>query len=279
MSDYKIEEVSHRYEPYSALCLCWRNNEKNGLFYDNIQPSFACHPCDLFDEDGNREEWKDLKRYPVEKCINILPKKSSEDEGFLRKHIAGGIQVSNFGRVGIPIKCERCQGCKGCKLNPENKDTVSIKDKQVEKCEKFHFVLPQYESLFWNDSEQKFEKYNGYLAVNINGKEECVYELVAEALGMKEDTRNSLKNENQDLIDYINKKSTETVKEKLAEAIETIKKGENISLQIHHINNNGHHNTPTYHRKDGKLIEGNLIALPEDVHNEIHFGLLKFLNR
>ena len=43
----------------------------------------------------------------------------------------------------------------------------------------------------------------------------------------------------------------------------------NGKLQIHHINNNGHHNTPTYWDENGKMIEGNLIALPDSVHKEI----------
>ncbi len=213
MSDYKIEKVSHLYEPYSALCLCWRDNGKYGLFYDNVQPSFARHPCDLFDENGNKEEWQDLKGETAESLVKeMLP------EGFLRDNIAGGIQVSNFGRVGIPIKCEGCQGCKGCKLNPENKDTVSIKDKQVEKCKKFHFVLPQYEKCSWNETEQKFEKYNGYLVANIIDEEILVYNLVAEAFGKKEEGK-----------------------------------------EIHHIDNNGHHNTPD-----------NLIALTEEEHRQLH---------
>lgn len=215
MSDYKIEKVSHLYKPYSALCLCWRDNGKHGLFYDNVQPSFARHPCDLFDENGNREKWKDLKRYPVENCINILPKKSSEDEGFLRKHIAGGIQVSNFGRVGIPIKRENCKECNGIADDGKTKRECKLKSE----CPAvFHYILPQYEECSWNETEQKFEKYNGYLAVNINGKEECVYDLVAEAFEIKEEGK-----------------------------------------EIHHIDNNGHHNTPS-----------NLVALTKEEHEQLH---------
>lgn len=248
--------VSVNYTPFLALALCWKDQGQTGLFYDKVPASFACHPCDLFDENGNREEWKDLTGYKVDNCEDMLPKKAES----LCNNIAGGLQVSNFGRVGIPIECigERgfCKGCKGCKLNPKNKEEVSIATKEniksVKKCKNFHFILSQYESLFWNNSQQKFETYNGYLVVNINGKERLVYELVAEAFELKKAAFQKMKK-------FMEKKKLDFGDEnELKDAFN------NEKLQIHHINNNGHHNTPW----NGE--DGNLIALPESVHKKIH---------
>ncbi len=276
-----IKKVSSEYTPYLALALCWKDQGQTGFFYDKVPVSFARHPCDLFDLNGNREEWKDLTRYTKDVCKDMLPKKAK----CLRNNIAGGLQVSNFGRVGIPIKCneknELFKGCKGCALSER---TVSIaleenKTESIDKCTKFHFILPQYEKCSWNEKEEEFNSdYNGYLVVNINGKELLVYELVAEAFKMKESTLKYLEEENPNLITYINEIIDETVKnkalkkeaiEELNKAIETLRKGETISLQIHHIDNNGHHNTPTYWDENGTMIKGNLIALPKSVHQEL----------
>ena len=176
-----IKKVSSEYTPYLALALCWKDQGQTGLFYDKVPASFARHPCDLFDkENGNREEWKNLTGYKVDNCKDMLPKKAK----CLRNNIAGGLQVSNFGRVGIPIKCNGksgfCKECKGCALSER---TVSIaleenKTESIDKCTKFHFILPQYEKCSWNEKEEKFIDYNGYLVVNINGKERSVYKLV-----------------------------------------------------------------------------------------------------
>lgn len=288
-----IKKVSSEYTPYLALALCWNDQGQKGLFYDKVPASFARHPCDLFDkENGNREEWKNLTGYKVDNCKDMLPKKAES----LRNNIAGGLQVSNFGRVGIPIKCneknELFKGCKGCALSER---TVSIaleenKTKSIDKCTKFHFILPQYEKCSWNEEEKFIDEYNGYLMVDIKTKEEnwkgetikiekrLVYHLVAEAFKMKESTLKYLEEENPNLITYINEIIDETVKnkalkkeaiEELNKAIETLRKGETISLQIHHIDNNGHHNTPTYWDENEKMIKGNLIALPESVHQKL----------
>ncbi len=277
-----IKKVSSEYTPYLALALCWKDQGQTGLFYDKVPASFARHPCDLFDkENGNREEWKNLTGYKVDNCKDMLPKKAK----CLRNNIAGGLQVSNFGRVGIPIKCNRenelFKGCKGCALSER---TVSIaleenKTESIDKCTKFHFILPQYEKCSWNEKAEEFNSdYNGYLVVNINGKERSVYELVAEAFKMKESTLKYLEEENPNLITYINEIIDETVNkealkkeaiEELNKAIETLRKGETISLQIHHIDNNGHRNTPTYWDENGTMIKGNLIALPESVHQKL----------
>ena len=250
-----IKKVSSEYTPYLALALCWKDQGQTGLFYDKVPASFARHPCDLFDkENGNREEWKNLTGYKVDNCKDMLPKKAK----CLRNNIAGSLQVSNFGRVGIPIKCEGknglCKGCKGCKLNPKNKEEVSIAIEEttsVKKCENFHFILSQYESLLWNDSQQEFGTYNGYLVVNINGKERLVYELVAEAFELKKAAFQKMK-------EFMKKKEIEFDDEnKLKDDFN------NGELQIHHINNNGHHNTPW----NGE--DGNLIALPKSVHQKL----------
>lgn len=269
-----IKKVSSEYTPYLALALCWKDQGQTGLFYDKVPASFARHPCDLFDKNGNREEWKDLTGYTKDVCEDMLPKKAKA----LRDNIAGMLQVSNFGRVGIPIKCKGesgfCKGCKGCKLNPKNKEEVSIAIEEttsVKKCENFHFILSQYESLLWNDSQQEFGTYNGYLVVNINGKERLVYDLVAEAFKMKEDTLKKMKEEtlkkmeegNKDFIDYIKEKCGYGDEENLQKAFKE------DELQIHHIDNNGHHNTPTYWDENGTMIKGNLIALPESVHQKL----------
>lgn len=276
-----IKKVSSEYTPYLALALCWKDQGQTGFFYDKVPVSFARHPCDLFDLNGNREEWKDLTGYTKDVCEDMLPKKAKA----LRDNIAGMLQVSNFGRVGIPIKCKGesgfCKGCEGCALSER---TVSIaleenKPESIDKCTKFHFILPQYEKCSWNEKAEEFIDYNGYLVVNINGKERSVYELVAEAFKMKESTLKYLEEENPNLITYINEIIDETVNkealkkeaiEELNKAIETLRKGETISLQIHHIDNNGHHNTPTYWDENEKMIRGNLIALPESVHKKIH---------
>lgn len=255
-----IKKVSSEYTPYLALALCWKDQGQKGLFYDKVPASFARHPCDLFDLNGNREEWKDLTGYKVDNCKDMLPKKAES----LRNNIAGGLQVSNFGRVGIPIKCneknELFKGCKGCALSER---TVSIaleenKTKSIDKCTKFHFILPQYEKCSWNEKEFNSD-YNGYLVVNINGKEWLVYELVAEAFKMKEG--------NKDFIDYIKEKCGYGDEENLKKAFKELKNAD--ELQIHHIDNNGHHNTPTYWDENGTMIKGNLIALPKSVHQEL----------
>lgn len=247
-----IKKVSSEYTPYLALALCWKDQGQTVFFYDKVPVSFARHPCDLFDLNGNREEWKDLTGYNKDVCEDMLPKKAKA----LRDNIAGMLQVSNFGRVGIPIKCKGesgfCKGCKGCKLNCDSEKKVYLRKKLVKKCENFHFILSQYESLFWNNSQQKFETYNGYLVVNINGEERLVYELVAEAFELKKEAFQKMK-------EFMKKKEIEFDDEnKLKDDFN------NGELQIHHINNNGHHNTPW----NGE--DGNLIALPESVHKEIH---------
>ena len=141
-------------DSFLALAFCWANNGKKGFFYDYVPVSFACHPCDLFDKKGNRESWKDLTEYTAENCINMLP----ENAEYLRKNIAGGIQVSNFGRVGLPIYRKKdglCKGCSGCGLEAKCKDT-------------FHYILPQYEECIWANTNQEFKNYNGWLVVDTN---------------------------------------------------------------------------------------------------------------
>ena len=280
-----IKKVSSEYTPYLALALCWKDQGQTGFFYDKVPVSFARHPCDLFDLNGNREEWKNLTGYTKDVCEDMLPKKAKA----LRDNIAGGLQVSNFGRVGIPIKCngenELFKGCKGCALSER---TVSIaleenKTESIDKCTKFHFILPQYEKCSWNEND-----YNGYLMVDIKTKEEnwkgetikiekrLVYPLVAEAFKMKEETFQKMKEEtlkkmkegNKDFIDYIKEKCGYGDEENLQKAFKELKNAD--KLQIHHIDNNGHHNTPTYWDENGKMIEGNLIALPKSIHEEIH---------
>ena len=269
-----IKKVSSEYTPYLALALCWKDQGQTGFFYDKVPVSFARHPCDLFDLNGNREEWKDLTGYTKDVCEDMLSKKAK----CLRNNIAGGLQVSNFGRVGIPIKCneknELFKGCKGCALSER---TVSIaleenKTESIDKCTKFHFILPQYEKCSWNEND-----YNGYLMVDIKTKEEnwkgetikiekrLVYPLVAEAFKMKEETFQKMKEGNKDFIDYIKEKCGYGDEENLKKAFKNADE-----LQIHHIDNNGHHNTPTYWDENGTMIKGNLIALPESVHKEIH---------
>lgn len=269
-----IKKVSSEYTPYLALALCWKDQGQTGFFYDKVPVSFARHPCDLFDLNGNREKWKDLTGYTKDVCEDMLPKKAK----CLRNNIAGGLQVSNFGRVGIPIKCngknELFKGCKGCALSER---TVSIaleenKTESIDKCTKFHFILPQYEKCSWNEND-----YNGYLMVDIKTKEEnwkgetikiekrLVYPLVAEAFKMKEETFQKIKECNKDFIDYIKEKCGYGDEENLKKAFKNADE-----LQIHHIDNNGHHNTPTYWDENGTMIKGNLIALPESVHKEIH---------
>lgn len=278
-----IKKVSSEYTPYLALALCWNDQGQKGLFYDKVPASFARHPCDLFDkENGNREEWKNLTGYKVDNCKDMLPKKAES----LRNNIAGGLQVSNFGRVGIPIKCNRenelFKGCKGCALSER---TVSIaleenKTESIDKCTKFHFILPQYEKCSWNEKEEEFNiDYNGYLMVDIKTKEEnwkgetikiekrLVYLLVAEAFKMKEETFQKMKEGNKDFIDYIKEKCGYGDEENLKKAFKELKNAD--ELQIHHIDNNGHHNTPTYWDENGTMIKGNLIALPKSVHQEL----------
>lgn len=278
-----IKKVSSEYTPYLALALCWKDQGQTGLFYDKVPASFARHPCDLFDkENGNREEWKNLTGYKVDNCKDMLPKKAK----CLRNNIAGGLQVSNFGRVGIPIKCNRenelFKGCKGCALSER---TVSIaleenKTESIDKCTKFHFILPQYEKCSWNEKAEEFNSdYNGYLMVDIKTKEEnwkdetikiekrLVYLLVAEAFKMKEETFQKMKEGNKDFIDYIKEKCGYGDEENLKKAFKELKNAD--ELQIHHINNNGHRNTPTYWDENGTMIKGNLIALPESVHQKL----------
>lgn len=230
-----IKKVSSEYTPYLALALCWKDQGQTGLFYDKVPASFARHPCDLFDkENGNREEWKNLTGYKVDVCKDMLPKKAI----YLRNNIAGGLQVSSFGRVGIPINNKFCKGCNGCKLKSKCGDA-------------FHYILPQYEESEWNETEQEFKKYNGYLVVNINGEERLVYELVAEAFELKKEAFQKMK-------EFMKKKKIEFDDEnKLKDDFN------NGELQIHHINNNGHHNTPW----NGE--DGNLIALPDSVHQKL----------
>lgn len=289
-----IKKVSSEYTPYLALALCWKDQGQTGLFYDKVPASFARHPCDLFDKNGKREEWKYLneeeksietvlkdknvkekEKLRKEHFKNLLPEKAE----YLCEHIAGGIQVSSFGRVGIPIKCngenELFKGCKGCALSER---TVSIaleenKTESIDKCTKFHFILPQYEKCSWkcswNEKEEEFNSdYNGYLVVNINGKERSVYELVAEAFKLKEDTLKKMEESNKDFIDYIKEKCGYGDEENLKKVFKELKNAD--KLQIHHIDNNGHRNTPTYWDENGKMIEGNLIALPDSVHKKIH---------
>lgn len=281
-----IKKVSSEYTPYLALALCWKDQGQTGFFYDKVPVSFARHPCDLFDLNGNREEWKDLTRYTKDVCKDMLPKKAK----CLRNNIAGGLQVSNFGRVGIPIKCneknELFKGCEGCALSER---TVSIaleenKTESIDKCTKFHFILPQYEKCSWkcscNEKEEEFNSdYNGYLMVDIKTKEEnwkgetikiekrLVYLLVAEAFKMKEETFQKMKEGNKDFIDYIKEKCGYSDEENLKKAFKELKNAD--ELQIHHIDNNGHHNTPTYWDENGTMIKGNLIALPKSVHQEL----------
>lgn len=269
-----IKKVSSEYTPYLALALCWKDQGQTGLFYDKVPASFARHPCDLFDKNGNREEWKYLneeeksietvlkdknvkERLRKEHFKNLLPEKAE----YLWKHIAGGIQASSFGRVGIPIKCNEgnklFKGCKGCALSER---TVSIaleenKTKSIYKCTKFHFILPQYEKCSWKEKEEEEEEfnsdYNGYLVVNINGEERLVYELVAEAFELKKEAFQKMK-------EFMKKKEIKFDDEnKLKDDFN------NGKLQIHHINNNGHHNTPW----NGE--DGNLIALPDSVHQKL----------
>ena len=248
-----IKKVSSEYTPYLALALCWKDQGQTGLFYDKVPASFARHPCDLFDKNGKREEWKDLTGYNKDVCEDMLPKKAKA----LRDNIAGMLQVSNFGRVGIPIKCNEgnklFKGCKGCALSER---TVSIaleenKTESIDKCTKFHFILPQYEKCSWNETEQEFKKYNGYLVVNINGKERSVYKLVAQAFELKKAAFQKMKK-------FMEKKKLDFGDEnELKDAFN------NKKLQIHHINNNGHHNTPW----NGE--DGNLIALPDSVHQKL----------
>ena len=248
-----IKKVSSEYTPYLALALCWKDQGQTGLFYDKVPASFARHPCDLFDKNGKREEWKDLTGYTKDVCEDMLPKKAKA----LRDNIAGMLQVSNFGRVGIPIKCNEgnklFKGCKGCALSER---TVSIaleenKTESIDKCTKFHFILPQYEKCSWNETEQEFKKYNGYLVVNINGKERSVYKLVAQAFELKKAAFQKMKK-------FMEKKKLDFGDEnELKDAFN------NKKLQIHHINNNGHHNTPW----NGE--DGNLIALPDSVHQKL----------
>lgn len=173
--------VEHPYEPYLVKAPCWiRNGGRTKILYDYVPASFARHPCDLFDKNGEREVWKSLTEYTADNCKDMLPKK----EGYLRDNIAGGLEVSSFGRVGIPMNC------KGFCKRP---------------CKICHYILPQYEKCSWNNSKQEFENYNGWLVVKIDGKEEFVYSLVAKAFS-----------------EEINGKGNE----------------------IHHKDNNGHHNTP-----------------------------------
>lgn len=194
MSKDKKYMVEQPYEPYLVKAPCWiRNGGKTEIFYDYVPASFARHPCDLFDKNGEREVWKSLTEYTADNCKDMLPKK----EGYLRDNIAGGLEVSNFGRVGIRINCKSSCKC-SCKI-----------------C---HYILPQYEKCSWNDSKQEFENYNGWLVVKINGMEEYVYSLVAEAFEIKENGK-----------------------------------------QIHHLDNNGHHNTPD-----------NLKALTSEEHAKEH---------
>ena len=262
INDVEITEVSSLYNnPFSALALCWNDNGKKGFFYDKVPASFSRHPCDLFVENGKREAWKPLERYGKEIIEFLLP----ADASYLHKKIAGSLEVSDFGRVGIPIYNESCNGCEGCSLK--------------NKCKKFHYILPQREKCSWNEGywerfyniyipKQEFEMYNGWLVVDINGREEFVYRLVAEAFKMKEETLKKMKEGNKDFIDYIKEKCGYGDEENLKKAFKELKNAD--ELQIHHINNNGHHNTPTYWDENETMIRGNLIALPENVHKKIH---------
>lgn len=263
--------VEHPYEPYLVKAPCWIGNGQ--IKYDYVPASFARHPCDLFDKNGKREEWKYLneeeksikgkietvsedknaKEIIKEHFKNLLPEKAE----YLWKNIAGGIQVSSFGRVGIPINNKYCKGCNGCKLESNCGDA-------------FHYILPQYEEGEWNETEQGFKKYNGYLVVdNAISKENdrLVYHLVAEAFKMKEDTLKKMEKGNKDFIDYIKEKCGYGDEENLKKAFKELKNAD--ELQIHHINNNGHRNTPTYWDENGTMIKGNLIALPDSVHQKL----------
>ena len=88
---------------------------------------------------------------------------------------------------------------------------------------------------------------------------------------MKEDTFQKMKENNQALTDYIKNKCGHTDEKELKNAFEALKNAD--ELKIHHIDNNGHRNTPTYWDEKKGMIKGNLIALPEKVHNKIH-GIL-----
>ena len=263
INDVEITEVSSLYDnPFPALALCWYDNGKKGLFYDNVPVCITRHPCDLFKENGEKEVWEPLKRYGREKIEILLP----GDAPYLYEHIFGNfLEVSSFGRIGIPIKNESCKGCNGCDLSG--------------KCNKFHYIIPQREKCSWNEgywnkknntyiSKQEFEMYNGWLVVDINGQEEFVYSLVAEAFKMKEDIFQKMKEGNKDFIDYIKEICGYGDEENLKKAFKELKNAD--ELQIHHRDNNGHRNTPTYWDENGKMIKGNLIALPEKVHQKIH---------
>ena len=202
MSEDKKYMVEHPYEPYLVKAPCWiRNGGKTEILYDYVPASFARHPCDLFDKNGEREVWKSLTEYTADNCKNMLPKASPEKEGYLRDNIVGGLEVSSFGRIGIPIKREDCNGCKGCTLRTE--------------CDKrtFHYILPQYEKCSWNDSQQEFENYNGWLVVNIKEKKE----------------------------DGEEKEEEKHVYDLFAKAF--LGKIEGDGKETHHKDNNGHHNT------------------------------------
>ena len=84
---------------------------------------------------------------------------------------------------------------------------------------------------------------------------------------MKEETFQKMKEGNKDFIDYIKEKCGYGDEENLQKAFKELKNAD--KLQIHHIDNNGHHNTPTYWDENGKMIEGNLIALPDSVHQKL----------
>lgn len=232
MNEDKYMMVEHPYEPYLVKAPCWIGNGQ--IKCDYVPASFARHPCDLFDKNRKREVWRSIERYGKEKIEFLLP----DDAPYLWKNISGGLEVSSFGRVGIPINNKSCKECAGCSLK--------------EKCERFHYILPQYEKCSWNETNQKFDNYNGYLVVDIKGRKETVYHLVAEAFGLKEDifqkTKEFMKKEKLDFGDD----------EKLKKAYE------NDELEIHHIDNNGHHNTPW------NGTDGNLIVLPKSVHDLIH---------
>lgn len=182
MSEEK-KVIDNHYKPFLVKAPCWIGGGK--VVYDWVPASFARHPCDLFgkdveDKDEKKEEWKTLPNSEkmVKKIIALLPEKIPKEIKSANK-----LDVSNFGRIGIPMNCKSKCSCP-CKI-----------------C---HYILPQYEKCSWNKTKQEFENYNGWLVVKTGETEEdYVYRLVAEAFNKKEDGK-----------------------------------------QIHHIDNNGHHNTP-----------------------------------
>lgn len=73
--------VEHPYEPYLVKAPCWIGNGQ--IKYDYVPASFARHPCDLFDKNGNREEWKYLNE--EEKSIETVLKDKNAKEKLIQK--------------------------------------------------------------------------------------------------------------------------------------------------------------------------------------------------